>query len=508
MADKGLTSSSSASPDGQGMAWALLNASNELAVLVDTETRVLAMNQSMARSLGKTVAEVVGVKMRDLLPPEVADRRISMVRQVVETGQAVRFESERDGRSFITSLSPIADADGNVIQIASFVRDITDLKRAEQEQRLASLGRLSAGVAHEFNNLMGALLLAARMVKNPDASPGLRELVELIVRSATSGREISRNLLAFTKPADHSLKQITVEEPIEAALQLCLPYIGKSRLGVEKSYRTEGWMVRGEATQLQQAFLNLVLNACQATPAGGVISVRTRHEVDGAGADLLVAEVTDTGSGIAPDKLPHVFEAFYTTKGALGMSADPGTGLGLSMCYGIIEHHGGTIHVSSTPEVGSVFTVRLPAVAALPEVATPPAETAPARLPKLQARVLVAEDQPDMLKLLRRFMAAEGCEAVVTSRTTEALDALDEQPFDLVISDYQMPDGGAPRLLARTVDLSKPPPVIVVTGSTDEKTIQQLRKQGAAACLLKPFELDDLRRLMAKLLNRSTPTTR
>jgi signal transduction histidine kinase/CheY-like chemotaxis protein len=424
-----------------------------------------------------------------------------MARQVVETGEAVRFQDERNGRFFLTSMSPIFGPDGSLVHVASFVRDITDLKRIEQEQRLAALGRLSAGVAHEFNNLMGALLLAGRMVKEPDASPGLRELVELIVRSAESGREISRNLLAFTKPCESSCKRVRVEEPIEAALQLCLPYVGKSHLRVEKDYQTEGWVVQGATTQLQQVFLNLVLNACQAMPDGGLIAISTRHEGDSAGADCVVVAVTDTGTGIAPDRLPHIFEPFYTTKGTLGIGADPGTGLGLSMCYGIIEHHSGTIEVSSTPGAGSVFTVRLPAVTAVPEITEAPSEATPARLPQLKARVLVAEDQPDMLKLLRRFMAAEGCEAVVTARTTEALEALETQRFDLVVSDYQMPDGGAPRLLAATRDLPVPPPVIVVTGSTDPAALEKLHEQGAAACLFKPFELDDLRQLMAKLLS-------
>lgn len=488
-------------PYDYDIAWALLNASNELVLVVDLNERIVALNDDMAHLLGKTVPEIVGASVWDVLPPPIAQEKIRYGLEVVRTKQPLRFQDERDGRQFLNSMAPIFGSDGEVRYVAAFVRDITEVVRAEQEQRLASLGRLSAGVAHEFNNLMGALLLAARMVKNPLADCELSELVELIVSATNSGRDICHNLLTFARPSEQPVKVLPIEDAIEKALLLCLPRLVKAQVQVKKEFATEGSCVQGDSSQFAHVFLNLLLNACEATPGGGLLTIRTLHEPQPDGFGTVVVEVADTGHGVAPEDLPRLFEPFYTTKGPLEMSAVPGTGLGLSVCYGILEHHRGSIEVASTPGAGAVFTVRLPAVPA-PAKEISPDDTAGATPAfSLRGRVLVAEDQPHMLQLLRRLLAVEGCEAFVTPLTDEALAALATQKFDLVISDYQMPGGGAPRILTELQRMDKAPPMIVITGSADPAATDRLLEQGAAACLLKPFELDDLRQLMARLLS-------
>ena len=489
------------------LAWALLNASNELAVLVDLKGNILALNENMARSLGRPVGEVVGVNVADLLPEPVARLRLQQGLEVVRSGQMLRFEDQRDGRHFLNSMSPIFGPDGSVVQVAAFAREITDLRRAEHEHRLASLGSLSAGVAHEFNNLMGALLLAARMVEDPAAHPDLRNLVDLVVRSTTSGRDICRNLLAFARPPRTEWQTMPIEAPVEAALSLTMPHLEQSRVILRRVFASGDCAVRGDATQLGHLFLNLLLNACQAMADGGTLVVTTRALVAEDGTRRAVVTVSDTGRGIPPEDLPHVFEPFFT-RGKGDSAERPGTGLGLSVTYGTAEHHGGTIEVHSEAGVGTTFTVSLPAATATAPPGAPLAApiSPPGRLGR-EARVLVAEDQQDMLRLLQRLLVAEGCHVVVTPRTHDALDALRTETFDLVISDYRMPDGGAPLLLEAARALSVPPPVLIITGSADPEAAASLLAQGAAACLLKPFERSDLQRLLVELLEAGAAPT-
>lgn len=493
------------------LAWALLNASNEMAMLLDArDGRVLALNQNMADSVGRPIAELIGTDLSDYLPPELYARRRQMGEWLVSHREPVRFEDEREGRRFLVSLTPIVDGAGEVVQIATFIRDLTEARRAEEAQRLAAIGRLSAGIAHEFNNLMASLLLAARLVPDAEAHPDLRDLVDLVVRCATNGKAICGNLTAFARQqAPGPLSPLRVEDAIEAALQLMAPRCANVPWQLQRDFASEGRQVCGDGTQLEHVFLNLLLNACQAMREGGTLTVGTRYEAAPDGGFIL-ATVQDTGHGIAPEHLPHIFEPFFTTRGSMATEESPGAGLGLSVCYGIVERHGGTISVVSKGGQGTTFTVRLPAcseaclettaAAAAPEDEAP-LSAGPA-VPGTRGRVLVAEDQVDLSRLLSRLMRAEGCEALLVRDAEQAVTALQQEPFDLVISDLVMPGGGGQRVLQAAQSLPEPPPVVVITGTMETAAAADVVSAGAACCLLKPFELSDLRRIMEELLPR------
>ncbi|MGE5530816.1 MAG: ATP-binding protein [Bacteroidota bacterium] len=476
----------------------LLNASTKMVLLIEvTGWRVVSMNEAMSSLLGRPIGEVIGTCIFDYFPPEEARKRREVCTAVVQKREPQVFVDHTGSRhSFVT---PLFDGRGEVIKLAVFVQDLTGLKRAAETQRLAALGRLSAGVAHEFNNLMAAQLLAARIIQTRDLDPEIAELINLIVRSTTSGRDICANLLSFAQCNEARRALISIEEPIQAALELCHQHLEKSRVIVQCKFGPCRKLIVGDVGQLQHAFLNLFLNACHAMPDGGELTVETGRNRNRKPHQIYVT-VSDTGTGIDPANLPLLFEPFFTTKGR-AESADPGTGLGLAVCHGIVKAHGGCISASNRASGGAQFTLRFPEEREAPAVgASALASASPPRAPKLQGRILVAEDQPDMLKLLNRLLSADGCEVVLCNRTGAAVEALGAQHFDAVVTDLLMPEGGGLRLLEETLRLPDPPPVLLITGSTDASLAENLVARGAAACLLKPFELSEFRQTLADLL--------
>ncbi|MHB8993864.1 MAG: two-component system sensor histidine kinase NtrB [Armatimonadota bacterium] len=478
----------------------LLNAAKKMVLLLESNSwRVVSLNQAMSDAVGKPISQVVGTCIFDHFSHPQSNKRREVCRAVLQEREPITFVDHHQGRQLLSFISPMLDPAGDVPYVAVVIQDLTDLKRAAETQRLAALGRLSAGVAHEFNNLMAAQLLAARMIQARDLDPEITELVNLIVRSTISGRDICANLLSFAQCHKARRTLISIEEPIEAALELCHQHLDKAQVAVKRKFGPCQKLIVGDVGQLQHVFLNLFLNACQAMSEGGELIVETGRKRNRKPHQITVT-VSDTGTGINQADLPLLFEPFFTTKGP-AQSEDPGTGLGLAVCHGIVKGHGGTISAKNRATGGAKFTLRFPESAEAP-VAIPAvsATEPPSKARRLHGRILVAEDQPDMLKLLSRLLVADGCDVVLCNRTGAAVEALQAQEFDAVVTDLLMPEGGGLRLLEETLQLQHPPPVLLITGSTDASLAGDLLARGAAACLLKPFELSEFRQTLAELL--------
>ena len=227
-------------------------------------------------------------------------------------------------------------------------------------------------------------------------------------------------------------------------------------------------------------------------PGGGSLTITTRYvpEVD---FGMIVVTVEDTGVGIPPDLLSRIFEPFYTTKGRLGESHQAGTGLGLAVSQGIIAAHGGTITAHSRPGMGTRFELRLAAA----QGGTTAADPEPQKLELQPCRsrkgaILVADDEGDLREILVTALTRNGYEVIAAADTDEALRALSQRSFGLVISDLLMPGGGGRALLKAARELADSPPVVIVTGREEDHILDELRAAGAAHCLRKPVMLPDL----------------
>ncbi|MEN6347766.1 MAG: PAS domain S-box protein [Armatimonadia bacterium] len=465
------------------------------AVFVVCDGRYLFSNRTGAALLGcERPEEVVGrpvlepASTEDTLRLQAAADMISLGEEPATVEVEVKAPGGEPRYLEITLVPTRREGQSATLWVC---RDTTVRRHAEDAQRLAAVGQLAAGVAHEFNNLLASLLLRAEradMVQTPEEYD---KLVALVLKATGRGADICRSLTAFARPHEPRRESITIEAAIEAALRIASRQLANAGISVRRDYGTGGVTISADQGQLEQVFLNLVINACHAMPRGGILTVETRHLPAAVGPGEVTATVSDTGTGIASEHLPRLFEPFFTTKGRLGQSDVPGTGLGLSVSHGIVQAHGGSISVRSREGEGAAFTLCFDAQpwdTSAPEAAGKAlAASLKAERPRL--RILIAEDERELCDILSEDLMAEGYEVVTKAHTQDALHALATRPFDLVIADLMMPGGGVREILGATQRAGGRPPVIAITGRTEGHLSDDLRRLGAAGCLQKPCTL-------------------
>jgi signal transduction histidine kinase len=350
--------------------WELLRSRNTLRAVFDNipasfyiinrQYRLIAINRSRADRAGKTPPELVGNRCYQALFDRQAPCSGCQVMEIFGAGRSTTRTERREGSldeatEWEISTYPILDGDGNIVQAILLEQDVTDKRRLEsmmsQSEKLAAVGQLAAGVAHEINNPLTAILANAQMLQRrlPEDDE-LQESADLIARAGERASQVVRNLLDFARKEEYRLVLSDVNETIQRATELVQHELTKRsiRLVFEPDPTLPRLMVSRD--HLSGVWLNLLLNAIDAIDQDGTIRVSTRFSME-----KLFVTIADSGSGIEPERINRIFEPFYTTK-----APGRGTGLGLSVCHRVIRQHGGTIQVSSQPGVGSEFTVELP----------------------------------------------------------------------------------------------------------------------------------------------------
>jgi two-component system NtrC family sensor kinase len=403
------------------------------------------------------------------------------------------------------NFSPLWDAKGKNEGVVLSGRDVTDLKRLEEQliqaEKLAAMGQMLAGVAHELNNPLTAILGVTELLREREGTddPTKRQL-ELTHRQARRAARIVQNLLEFSRPASPHKKSLDVNGLVERTLQLHEHSLRRNNIEVE--FRPEPGLpsVVGDANQLIQVFLNLVTNAEQAIREvrdSGRIQLRLASN-----ANRVRVTVQDDGIGIRPEALPRIFDPFYTTKRPGG-----GTGLGLSICMSIIREHGGNIEAETLPAGGTAFTVTLPiAIGQPPELLPAPAD-APleAVLPAAELlkdrTVLVLDDEESIRTLLDEGLSAQGLQVDCSATVEEALTHLKHSPYDVLLCDLHLSSGGfavdgrdAARRILEAAGTQKPA-VIYMTGDLVENGQDDTRRD-LSVCLQKPFRISDVLTLL------------
>ena len=465
------------------------------------------INDAYCRFFGRSHEDLIGTSTYSLMPEEIKAQLTKAVAGLTPEQPMVTIElpfSLAEGRTGWTQWvhRNFFDATGRLVETQATGSDITALKAAQEAYRLAAVGQLAAGVAHDFNNLLLAIGGTAQMVEMGRCEPA--RLVDTVVKSTRRGAEITRNLMAFARPEEPRRASGHLETSLDAALAVANRQLANAEIDVVRRYPAASRPVVFDATQMEQVFLNLIINASHAMPRGGTLTVGTEYPSASSETAEAVIRVTDTGTGIASEHLDHIFEPFFTTKGRPGESETPGSGLGLSVSYGLVTAHGGTIAVSSELGFGTTFEIRLPLSEEMATVEEPADDTAIAQrdIATLKgARLLVAEDETDVLLLLRGLFDAIGCELVTAATASEAIEALRGQEFDLVLADLMMPGGGGRAVLkfSRTLGTDASP-VIIMTGRLERALHDEVMALGAARSIEKPFNLSELLRVLAEVL--------
>ena len=480
------------------------------AIVISRDRRVVYANPAAVALLGYESAEaMVGQSFADFLHEE-DDRTMAERVGVLFAGGGPLGPHEyrarsRDGRAIVLEVTSIVFEDEGGPAVIDFARDVTH-SRALQAQlmladRLAGLGTMAAGVAHEINNPLAFMMLGLEAIEREVARPA-REQDALALRSTLAdvrhGVErittIVRQLRAFSRPADANARAVAdLAAVVDSAARMAAHEIRP--LGTI-TVRVEGDLppVRGEPSQLEQVFLNLFLNASQAldeTRGDGRVEVIVRPVDEGTAVEVLVR---DNGLGIAERDLAHVFDPFFTTK-PLGL----GTGLGLSICHSIVSAAGGDIDVESRAGEGTTVRVVLPVLhSALTRRSTP---AQPLRRDALRRlRVLVADDEPAFVRALERLFGREH-EVITAEDGEEAWARLRETPFDVILLDVMMPVLSGMDLFER-IRAERPELVerigFVTGGGTRERVERFLARVGRPI-LKKPFDAEKAKGLLRRL---------
>jgi two-component system, cell cycle sensor histidine kinase and response regulator CckA len=464
--------------------------------VVDRELRYLLAEGPLLPALGMD-----GEHMEKRTPAEVFEPRLRA--QIEErwrralSGEEIVDERSIAGRTLWTHVGPLRDEQGTIWAAMALILDVSQRTRLEEQlrqaQKMESIGQLAGGIAHDFNNLLtaiGGYVEFARADLPPDAEvqADLSEIQRATERAAT----LTRQLLAFARRQRMELQPFDLSALVVSTEKLLRRLIGEHiQLVVEA---TPGLpQILADPGQLEQVLINLALNARDAMPQGGKLTITTatvaldpryaHGQSDLPAGDYVLLTVSDTGVGIPPEHLPHLFEPFFTTK-----PVGQGTGLGLATCYGIIKQHGGMIFISSEFGHGTVVTVYLPRGKAAPVDAAPKPVTM--RLPHGTETVLLAEDEPAVRALAARILKACGYTVMVAENGEEALRlarAHAPEPIHLLLTDVVMPKLGGPGLAAQLRTLYPALRVLFISGYTDLRSASHEPPALEASLLQKPF---------------------
>jgi two-component system, cell cycle sensor histidine kinase and response regulator CckA len=502
---------------------AIVQSSDDAIVSKTLDGVILDWNAAAERMYGFSAREMVGRSIYTLVPNELQLEEQTILERVAQGDHVAHYETTRlrsDGKRIHIALtvSPIRAPDGSIIGASSIQRDITERKRAEEALRQASkmeaIGALAGGMAHDFNNQLYAVSGFAHFIgQDPSLSPSARADLLEIQKTTERMASLTRQLLAFARQQVLSPETLDLNLVVQDTSPMLQRLIG-SATSIDLTLAPGPKWVRVDRAQMVQVLLNLIINARDAMPAGGRITIRTETlEVSpgqildrlqtaveaGAYAEL---SVSDTGEGIPAEHLPHIFEPFYTTK-EVGL----GTGLGLATVDGIVAQSGGHIQVQSLVGKSTTIKILLP-LTSEPAPSRPTGASAQ-RQGQSRGRVLVVDDEESIRAVMGRMLQAEGYDVLRARDGREALRQLEELGglVDLIITDLVMPGMGG-RVLAQELQRRYPElPVVFMSGHPKEVEFPRDTPGPERPFLMKPVShqalLDSVGRALESASGRS-----
>lgn len=499
---------------------AALNQSEELVLITDPDGVIEYANQAFEKVSGFSSADVYGRDLNATLstehPPEQYQALVDQVTRG-EVWQGLLTNLRKDGSLYevLATISPVRDEEGAITNYVVLERDVTEGRRVElqirQAQKMEALGQLAGGVAHDFNNLLqvvsGHIELTLNKVSgNAPVAEQLRNASDAVMRAA----RLVRQLLIFSRHQDLTRENLDLNLCVQELLKMLRRYIGE-HVGI--LFRPDDSDTRfvGSAVQMEQLIMNLCINARDAMPGGGVITLETGLvRLDQIPADFpwaapgehVFLRVRDTGCGMSRETLDHLFEPFFSTK-----EVGKGTGMGLATVYGVVKQHNGVITVESTPGAGTVLCVYLPAGGHVAEKAAPPLEDPFPQDPGGEETILFAEDDPEIRKLGNEFLADAGYRVIPAADGEEARRLFEAHADEiaLVVSDVIMPGLSGGRLHEEISAMRPGVPFLFTSGYSRDELRDTVLPEAKGAILRKPYLRARLLRAVRSVLDRTGP---
>jgi PAS domain S-box-containing protein len=467
------------------------NAIPDMLSIHDGYGRLLRANRALYARLGDDARRALGRDCADLLETIVGRSGGCPHEEALREQKPLTREVQGDRGAFSLTAIPCFDQDGECLYIIHVCREITEEKQIREQllhnEKMAAVGSLVSGVAHELNNPLAGVTGFAQLLLERHQDPALRKSLERIRNESERAAKIVKNLLAFARKHKPEVTRVAINELLEKTLELRAYEMRVSNIKVVTDLPRDLPLTQADPAQLQQVFLNVVVNAEQAMTEAhhkGVLTVSTAST-----GGRIEIRIEDDGPGIAPEHLKQIFEPFFTTK-----KVGKGTGLGLSICFGIIRDHGGTIAAESTLGRGTTFRISLPLVATVAKEAEPEEVLRPAAPAVPPATILVVDDEMSTRELIRETLIIRGHTVDAVESGPLALAALGAKRYDLVVSDLKMPEMTGQELFAR---VGKDDPglaarFIFTSGDTVSPVTRSFLEGSGRPYLLKPFQVRDL----------------
>jgi len=499
----------------------LLEAAPDAMVVVNQGGQIVLLNVQAEKQFGYNRDELVGQEVKRIVPEGFAERLIADGTRTAAEALAQQigmgidlYGRRKNGSDFPIEimLSPLESAEG--ILVTAAIRDITERKHMEQmlrqAQKMEAVGQLAGGVAHDFNNLLGVILgysdlLLERLGTNDSQRKDIEEIQKAGVRAAL----LTRQLLAFSRKQVLQPKVLDLNEVVAGAETLLRRLIGENIELLVIPNAALG-RVKADSGQLEQIIINLAVNARDAMPAGGKLTIETsnveldeqyaaQHASTLPGQHVMLA-VTDTGCGMDAKTKAHIFEPFFTTK-----EFGKGTGLGLATVYGIVKQSGGSVWVYTEPGLGTTFKIYLPCVSPLVEIVSPSDKVE--KVDRGSQTILIVEDDAALLQVTRRSLEDVGYAILAARSPAQAIDISESHqgPINLMVTDVIMPGMSGDRLAIHLSVLRPEMKVLYVSGYTDDTIVHHGVLEPGLAFLQKPFSPKTLARKVGEVLTTPLP---
>jgi len=483
---------------------------------VSREHTIAGCNTTGAAMLGLPRDNIIGRHFESLFLAERREEIRTLVDRMFTEGRGLKDVEEQmtgqDGKHFFVNLnsSLVFDQAGSTVNARIVARDISERKMMEgailHAQKIDSIGNLAGGIAHDFNNILSAILGSASIMRRrlTDRSK-MYKYVEIIESSARRGSSLTRQLLTFARKTETIAKPVNINEIILETLRLFERSVSRE-IEVRTFLSDEAVIVNGDDGQIQQAILNLFLNARDAMPNGGTLAISTNVIIADAHTTsqfssikpgpFVVITVSDTGSGISREIQNRVFEPFFTTK-------DHGTGLGLSVVYGVLQSHGGFINLESTPGRGTTFSVYLPRIHAVAQTTGRPKRP---RLPHGQENILIIEDEISVCEIARDILANLGYTVYTAHDGKSGVEfyRTRQGTIDLILLDINMPVMGGREAFELLRGINPRIPIIIVTGYGKSVVETSSFSSHVSGFMQKPFQLETIALTVRNILDNKT----
>jgi PAS domain S-box-containing protein len=484
---------------------------------------LLFCNESFCRIFGYSREELRTMCFRDFAAPEDAGRLFNAFREMYRSGMPLTMENynvvHKDGsiRRLEMTASVMHDAAGTPIGARSMLRDVTQRKTSDEEreklkkqlfqaQKLEAIGTLAGGIAHDFNNILASIMGYTELAMRDTLKEKRKKYLSQVLNSCERARNLIQHILTFSRQQEQERKPVDIKAIIKESLKMLRSSL-PTTIQIEQKIDAPSSTVFADPTELHQIMMNLCTNAAHAMRAkNGTLKILLNNlaitqEMLSLNPDFqcgphIQLTVGDTGHGIDPSIMDMIFDPFFTTK-----KQEEGTGLGLSVVYGIVKRYNGVITVQSDVGEGTIFNIYLPVV-----VEELPVREEIKDAAKLEGtgRILIVDDEEMLLLINQTFLSSLGYDVVAATGGQEALRLFAEDPgrYDLIITDMTMPQMTGMALSREVMAIRPDIPVILCTGYNESIIEEEAKAQGVKAFFMKPISLNALGRMVQQLLDR------